>query len=122
MATWKKILLEGDAATLSDATPQDIGTTADAGTSTEAARADHVHKIGTGAINSSSMFAAGVVDTAAIGDNQVTTAKINIDADLDFGTHEADNMLLDTAGTAGGAAATASIVFNTGDSHPYIYV
>ena len=121
MAEWKKILLEGDAAVLTNTAPSDIGTSADAGSSSEAARADHVHKIGSGAINSSSMFASGVIDTAAIGDSQVTTSKINIDADLSFNNHEADDLLLDTAGTSA-TGATAKVVFNTGDSHPYVYV
>jgi len=112
MAEWKKILLEGDAAVLtSTVTPSDISTSADIGTSSEAARADHTHKIGTGAINSSDMLADGVV----------TTAKININADLNFNDNEADNLILDTAGTTA-TGATAKIVFNTDDGHPYVYV
>lgn len=42
---WKKILLEGDAAVLSDTTPVAIteGATGSAGTATEASRQDHTH-------------------------------------------------------------------------------
>ena len=121
MAEWKKILLQGDAAVLTSQAPADIGTTSDAGTSDEAARADHVHKIGSGAINNSNMFASGVVDSAAIADGAVTTAKINIDADLDFNDHEADNLIIDTAGTSA-TGVTGKLVFNTSDGHLYVYV
>lgn len=48
----------------------DIGTTAAAGTGDNPAREDHVHQIGTGAIDTAAMFAAGVVDKAAIEDAQ----------------------------------------------------
>lgn len=43
---WKKILLEGDAAVLSDVAPLDVKKqTASAGTATEAARQDHLHNL-----------------------------------------------------------------------------
>ena len=44
---WKKILLEGDAAVLSDTAPVDVDTAvAAAGIATEAARQDHKHDVG----------------------------------------------------------------------------
>lgn len=54
----------------------DIGTAAATGSGDDAAREDHVHKIGAGAINSAGMFAAGVVDAAAIATDAVTSAEI----------------------------------------------
>lgn len=54
----------------------DIGTAAAAGTGTVPSRSDHVHKIGTGAINAAGMFAAGVVDAAAIATDAVGSAEI----------------------------------------------
>ena len=44
---WKRLLMEGDAAVLSDATPQAVdGSAGSAGTGTKAARDDHVHPLG----------------------------------------------------------------------------
>lgn len=57
-----------------------IGTSASAGTGDDPAREDHVHVIGTGAINSAGMFAAGVVDSAAIATDAVGSAEIAADA------------------------------------------
>lgn len=54
----------------------DIGTTAAAGTGDNPAREDHVHQIGTGAIDTAAMFAAGVIDAAAIGADVVGTSEI----------------------------------------------
>lgn len=54
----------------------DIGTAASAGVGTVPSRSDHVHKIGTGAINAAGMFAAGVVDAAAIATDAVGSAEI----------------------------------------------
>lgn len=45
----------------------DITTANTNGTAPTASRADHIHKIGTGAINVSTLFAAGVINAAAIG-------------------------------------------------------
>lgn len=77
-------------------TPSDIATAAATGSNAAPAHGDHVHKIGTGAINSSGMFAAGVVDAAALGTDAVTNAKIGTGA-------------VDTAELAAGAVTTAKI-------------
>lgn len=58
----------------------DVATAAGTGSGTVPARSDHVHKIGAGAINSAGMFAAGVVDAAAIATDAVGTAEIAADA------------------------------------------
>ncbi len=83
MAEWKKILVEGDAAELSATDSSDIesvGTVEAAGTASTAARIDHIHDIGVGAIDSSDLFANGVVDSAAIGANEVGTSEITTGA------------------------------------------
>lgn len=51
--------------------PADVATAASEGVGVSAARADHVHKLGAGSINSSGLFVAGVVDAAAIGSGAV---------------------------------------------------
>lgn len=60
--------------------PSDIGTVPSAGTGDDAAREDHVHQIGAGAIDDPTMFAAGVVDAAAIGPDAVGTSELGPDA------------------------------------------
>ncbi len=76
MATWKKLAYADEVATLSDSNPSDIGTAASPGVASDASRHDHVHKIGTGAINSSGMFGSGVVDNAAIGTGAVDSDEL----------------------------------------------
>lgn len=49
----------------------DIGTVAATGSGDDAAREDHVHKVGAGAINDAGMFAASVVNQAAMADDAV---------------------------------------------------
>jgi len=80
MATWKEIAYVDNVATLSDLTPQSVGTSAAAGTGTDASRDDHVHDLGTGCIDASALFAAGVVDTTALGADAVDGTKIADDA------------------------------------------
>lgn len=60
--------------------PADIGTAAAVGTGDDPAREDHVHKIGAGAINDSGMFAANVVNAAAIAADAVGTSEIAPDS------------------------------------------
>lgn len=50
-------------------TPAPVGTVADAGGGDDTAREDHVHDLGAGSIDTADLFAAGVVDAAAIADN-----------------------------------------------------
>lgn len=73
---WKRILLEGDAATLTTSDPSDVGVTAGSGTSLEAARADHVHDTAAGFIDNANKFTTGVVDSAAIGSDAIVNSHI----------------------------------------------
>jgi len=94
---FKKILLDGDAATLGTATPQPVdGTAASPGAGTTASKIDHIHALGP------------------------------LVADLNFNEKEADAMALQNA-TSGDAIVTAKlgrIYFDTtpADRHPYIYI
>ena len=80
MATWKKLAYLDEVATLSDVTPQAVGTTASAGTGIAASREDHVHVLGDGAVSTAAKLAADVVETAKIKDANVTAAKLATDA------------------------------------------
>lgn len=57
-------------------TPSSIGTANSAGSGDTVARANHIHNIGSGAVNSSAMFAAGVVGATALATDAVETIKI----------------------------------------------
>jgi hypothetical protein len=81
-------------------TPSDTGTANLAGSALTLARSDHVHAIGLGSINSSSDFAASVVDTAALGSSAVTTAKI---ADSNVTTAKVADSAITTAKVNDGA-------------------
>jgi hypothetical protein len=130
MATWKKLAYADEVATLSDVNPSAIGTTAAPGTATDASRHDHVHVIGTGAINASGLFAAGVVDATALGSGAVTTAKItdanvtvakmSIDNNLNVNKKQLTAAALDNQASDPTTPVLGQIYFKTGDTHPYI--
>jgi len=92
---WKKILLEGDAAVLTETvTPSPVdGSPAAIGTSTEAARADHRHALGP------------------------------LVADMDFAEYEGDALSLETRADLPAVLTTKQgrVGFYTYDQHPYIY-
>lgn len=58
--------------------PPAIATAGAAGAAAGPARSDHTHVVGTGAINLSNMFAAGVVDATALAAAAVTAGKIGV--------------------------------------------
>lgn len=116
-AGFKKILLEGDAAVLSDEDAHDIGTTAAEGVATDASRHDHVHVIGSGAINNANMFGTGVVDAAALGSNCVAASEIDETAtDIAFA-----QIVLSTTDTPTGTTA-GTLYFDTSEGHLKVYV
>jgi len=134
---WKKILLEGDAAEPSDASPQSVGTTPEAGTGTKCSRADHVHDIGAGAIDASDLFVAGVVDETALGPDVITGEKIADDAvgsehigalsaNLDFAGNQATDLALHSVADAAARDALTpvfgKVVWQTDQLHPFICV
>ncbi len=143
---WKELAI------LSDNNPSAIGTAASGGTGVEASRYDHVHVIGTGAINASSMFASGVVDSSAIATDAVTSAELaagavntaelandavtqakiaagavhpsemTIDSNLDFNENEATELAVENVTTDPTTTKPGRIVFNTADGALKVYV
>lgn len=124
--SWKKILLEGDAAVLSDNPPVDVDfTTASAGTATEASRQDHKH----------SVPAATVADIAAVDGGPASAGTLNkfvradhkhplgpLVANLDFDTRQALSLALENVSTLPTTKlVNGRIVYLTTDKHPYIY-
>jgi hypothetical protein len=120
MATWKKLAYADEVATLSDANPSDIGTTAAPGTASDASRHDHVHRLGNGAVDVAAVLAADVVETAKIKDANVTTAKISIDANLNMNKKELTAAALDNQAADPTTPVAGQIYFKTGDTHPYV--
>src|SRR5262245_46044016 len=59
-------------------TPSSVGTANAEGSGATLARNDHVHDIANGAIDAAALFAAGVVDTTALGAGAVTAPKRTI--------------------------------------------
>lgn len=97
-------------------TPASVGTANAEGSGTGFARDTHVHDIGAGAIDGSGLFAAGVVNNAALGAGAVTPAKVTVNyarvrraanqsltnntaTDISFDTEDADPGGFWTAGT-----------------------
>jgi len=118
--TWKKLAYLDEVATLSDETAHDIGTTATAGIATDAARHDHVHRLGNGSVDAAAILASNVVETAKIKDANVTTAKLNIDANLNMNKKELTAAALDNQATDPATPVLGQLYFKTGDTHPYI--
>lgn len=125
--SWKQLLLTGDAAVLSDANPDQIGTSLSSGTSTLASRDDHVHTIATGAINASNMFASTVVDSAAIEAGAVTpselqdTGKFTM-AQITLSGDATDGAMLVTPQSQPTSTVEGIVYYDSTEDHLYVYV
>jgi len=124
--SWKKILLEGDAAVLSDTAPVDVDfNAASAGSATEAARQDHKHHVPEALVGDLAPVDGGA---AAVGTaNKFVRADHKhalgpLQANLDFNQKQADKMVLDVEATPPSTPVNGQIYFSSADSHPYIYV
>jgi len=121
--SWKKILLEGDAALL---TSTETPATCDAGsavigTSTEAARADHKHSIAVDSpVALDGTASDGTSDSLARADHKHAIGTLAVN--LDFGENEAVNMALENQSSNPSTSKAGRIIFNTSDNHPYVYV
>lgn len=114
---WKKLLLDGDAAELSDSAPQSVGTAGAAGTGTSASRDDHVHDLGTGCIDASDLFTSGVVDATAIATGAVGSDEIdNAATDIAFA------QIILTPAATGTGTAEGTLFYDSDDDHLYVYV
>lgn len=107
--TWTKVA-QGTIATLSDATPEAIGTVAAAGDGTAASRDDHVHVLG-----------ADCVGGANIADDAVGSEHIEaLSAALDCGKQELQNMLFHKSSTPPSPAVVGQIYYDTDDNQLYV--
>jgi hypothetical protein len=109
------------------ATPASVGTAGSAGSGNNPSKEDHVHDLGVGSIDAANLFAAGVVDAAALAadsvgsselQNDSVTAGIIADGAIDgaglfvAGVVDAAAIATDAVGTlelANNAVATANI-------------
>jgi len=123
---WKKILLEGDAAVLSDTAPVNVThAVADKGVATEASRQDHKHDLDEGVIGT----LKAVDGTAkALGTDNAVPHLDHVHAlgplvtNLDFAKHQANGLVLDVQATAPSTPTAGQVYFSSTDSHPYVYV
>lgn len=88
------------------AAASDVGTVAAAGTAAGPSRADHVHKLAAGSVNSAGVLATGVVTAAAILDGTVGTAEM---ADVSVTTAKLVDGSVTTAKLGLAAVTTAKI-------------
>jgi len=134
---WKKYLLEGDAAVLSDTPPVDVTKEAAAqGSATEASRQDHKHDVTTGTpgtIGESDTPAEGSATSLARSDHlhgspaSWTPAAHALDTHsvptgpIDINAQEIQEVSLEKVGALP-AGFDAQVVFLTTDDHPYVYI
>lgn len=127
---WKKILLEGDAAVLSDTAPVDVTfAVAAAGAASDASRRDHKHDIDEGLVGDMVIVdgqaaSLGVDDAASHVDHRHALGPLA--ASLDYNQQQAVSLVLEAVATPPDAAAEVEgqIYYDTtaGDKHPYIWV
>ena len=123
---FKKILLEGDAAVLSDTAPVDTDfAVAAQGVATEASRRDHKHDLNEGVIGTlkpvdGTAKSLGTDNAVAHLDHIHVLGPLV--ANLDFAKKQATAMALDVQASAPGTPVAGQIYHNSVDGHPYIYV
>ena len=122
---FKKILLEGDAAVLSDTAPVDTDfAIASAGTASDAARRDHKHDLNEGVVGTIKPTDG---TAAALGTNDAVPHLDHIHplgplvANLDFAKKEATSLALDNQASDPSTPVSGQIYYKTGDGHPYIF-
>lgn len=116
MATWKQIAFLDEVATLSDTDPVSVGTTPDEGTAGEASRQDHVHDLGNGCIDAAALFAADVVDKAALasdvaglGITQAAGGELDVNVDDSTLEVDVDTVQVKDLGITAGKLAADSV-------------
>lgn len=123
--SWKKVLLEGDAAVLSDSTPEAITESASgsAGTDTEASRSDHVHASPTTWAPTAHLLGSHTTDTLANLNAKVTDATLDDSGDpRDPNAHNTSHQNgggdeIDVTGLSGLLADGQTPLAHTLDSH-----
>jgi len=124
--SFKKILIEGDAAVLSDTAPIDVDfSAAAAGSATDASRQDHKHAVPEALVGDLTAVDGGA---AAVGTaNKFVRADHKhalgpLQANLDFNQKQATSLALDVQASAPGTPVDGQVYFNSADKHPYVYV
>ena len=106
MVTWKEIAFKDNVAALSDTTPQDIGTEAAAGSGSTASRHDHVHVLGPGTVDGTTLelnlnkirVVADGIGADQIANDAVGSEHIEaLSANLDFAGQVAQDMVVHQA-------------------------
>lgn len=118
--SWKKVLLEGDAAVLSDTTPEAITESASgsAGVATEASRRDHVH-----ASPASWTPAAHEASHKSGGGDEILLHEFgDPTAAVEFNKQQATNLALDVQSSAPASPVDGQVYYNSTDDHPYVYI
>lgn len=123
---FKKILLEGDAAVLSDTAPINVDfLAADKGVATEASRQDHKHDAPEALVGDLVAVDGGAADVGTA--NKFVRADHKhalgpLAANLDFAKKQATAMALDVQASAPGTPVVGQVYFDSVDGHPYVYV
>jgi hypothetical protein len=123
---WKKILLEGDAAVLSDTAPVDVDfNAASAGTATTASRQDHKHSVPVAVAGDLVAVDGGAASAGSL--NKFVRADHKhplgpLVAALDFSRNKALKLVLDVVSSHDTTPVTGQIDFLSTDNHPYVYV
>jgi len=127
---WKKILLEGDAAVLSDTAPVDVDfNAASAGSASEASRQDHKHDapealVGDLAAVDGGAAAVGTANKFVRADHKHGLGPLV--AALNCGQQQLQRHVLHAVDTPpdSGTEVEGQTYFNTGvgDKHPYVWV
>lgn len=128
--TWKKVMLEGDVAVLSDTAPVDTDfNAASAGVAAGASRQDHKHDVpealaGDLAAVDGGAAAAGSANKFVRADHRHALGPLQ--ADLDCNQKQLAGQVMHVAAAApnSGAEVEGQIYYNStgGDKHPYIWV
>jgi hypothetical protein len=107
--TWTKVA-QGAVALLSDNDPADVGTVAAEGVGTAASRDDHVHILGENCVG-----ATNIADDA-VGSEHIET----LDAALDCGKQQLQNLVIHKSSTPPSPAALGQLYYDTDDNQLYV--
>lgn len=132
---WKKVLLEGDAVSLTSNLPAVIGSDLAVGSGTAGARDDHVHKIPQNFVTTgllvNRIITATQISTGTITGNEISSGVIsnahmaasaidpeNINSN---GTTFTFGQIILTPTASGSGTSPGTVYYDSDDSHPYVY-
>jgi len=128
--TWKKVMLEGDVAVLSDTAPVDVDfNAASAGIAAAASRQDHKHDVPEALVGDlvavdGQAAAVGTANKFVRADHRHALGPLQ--ANLDFNQRQGVSQVMHVAASApnAGTEVEGQIYYNStvGDKHPYIWV